>query len=205
MGNPLANALRGLIRRFDGFLRRRQGVDEFCDAQGCILRIQRARAPHAVECAGERIQPGAPIVAIHLWNERLPPLPPEGATLAWAVRMQRLFAGSLRLLARQMQDDPRLADAVAIHGVTALLAPTDHPGGVRPSTALRAGLMERLGFTVEPYRSPLGRFGEFWENFYSWWVIWTFNPASLRGRRLVRLQRAEIWMSRAQLLDKYGK
>lgn len=197
MFTPLENILRDLIRRFDGFLRHRQGVYEFCDAPGCILRIRLARAPHAVDIAGERIPPGAPIVEIHLWNERILPLPPEGASLVWAVRMQRLFAGSLRLLARQMQDDPRLAGAIAIGGVTALLAPADHPGGVR--------LMEHLGFTVEPYRSLLGRFGEFWENFYTWWIMWTFNAASLRGRRLVRLQRAEIWMSREKLLDKYGK
>ncbi len=163
-----------------------------------IMKVGRnlGKVRRAVEAAG--LLPRAVYVERGtMENERVLPLPAEGASLVWAVRMQRLFAGSLRLLARQMQDDPRLAGVIAIGGVTALLAPADHPGGVR--------LMEHLGFTVEPYRSLLGRFGEFWENFYTWWIMWTFNAASLRGRRLVRLQRAEIWMSREKLLDKYGK
>jgi hypothetical protein len=61
-----------------------------------------------------------------------------------------------------------------------------------------------LGFTVLPYHNPLGRFGEFWENFYTWWIMWTYNQASLRHRRLFRLVRAEVWMTMAELLSRYG-
>jgi hypothetical protein len=84
----------------------------------------------------------------------------------------------------------------AVGGVCALISPHTHLAGVR--------LMERMGFTVRPCYRPLGRFGEFWENFYSWWIIWTYNPASLRGRRLDRLERMEIWMQADDFLHRYG-
>jgi hypothetical protein len=57
---------------------------------------------------------------------------------------------------------------------------------------------------VFPYRGPLARFGEFWENLYTWGLMWTFNAASLRHRSLLRLRRAEVWMSAAELLARYG-
>ncbi|UCC64000.1 MAG: hypothetical protein JSV36_02770 [Anaerolineae bacterium] len=95
-----------------------------------------------------------------------------------------------------MRHDPRLARVRAVGGASALFSPAERPGGVR--------LMQRLGFTVMPYHSPLGRFGEFWENFYSWWMMWTFNAVSLRYRRLIRLRRTEIWMSTQEFLDRYG-
>ena len=55
-----------------------------------------------------------------------------------------------------------------------------------------------------PYRSPLGRFGEFWENFYAWWLMWAFNAASLRHRRLLHMRRAELWMSAVEFMSRYG-
>lgn len=63
--------------------------------------------------------------------------------------------------------------------------------------------MRRLGFMVLPYHSPLGRFGEFWENFYTWMIIWAFNAASLRHRHLHRLRRSEVWMSVDEFLRRY--
>ena len=64
--------------------------------------------------------------------------------------------------------------------------------------------MQRLGFAVRPHHSALGRFGEFWENFYTWWVMWTYNPRSLDGRRLIRLERMEIWIQAENFLRRYG-
>jgi hypothetical protein len=171
-------------------------IHELCDDPNCVLRIRRIAAPHTAACDGQTIQRGEPIIEIHLWNERIPPMPADGPDLAWAVQMQRLLVGSFRMLARQVQSDPQLAGARAIVGMTSMLAPRDRPGGLR--------LMEHLGFTVLPYHNPLGRFGEFWENFYTWWIMWTYNQASLRHRRLFRLVRAEVWMTMAELLSRYG-
>lgn len=133
---------------------------------------------------------------LHLWNEHLPPLPEDGADLAWARQVGRRFVYSLYALGRHVQASPRLSAARAVGGVTVLLWSGSRSGGAR--------LMERMGFTIFPYRRPLGRFGEFWENFYSWWLMWAYNPASLRRRQLARLQRAEIWMAMEAFLQRYG-
>jgi len=65
-------------------------------------------------------------------------------------------------------------------------------------------MLQRLGFTVIPYHRSLGAFGEFWENFYTWMLMWTYNPGSLRYRGLWGLRRAEIWMSAEEFLRRYG-
>jgi hypothetical protein len=105
--------------------------------------------------------------------------------------------GSYRAAARWLADQPRMADVRAVGGVTALIAPDGGGGSVR--------LMQRLGFEVLPYRNPLGRFGEFWENLYTWWLMWAYNAASLRHRRLLRLRRTEFWMSARAFLERYGR
>jgi hypothetical protein len=43
------------------------------------------------------------------------------------------------------------------------------------------------------------KFASFWESFYSYALIWTYNPASLYTKRLVQLRRFEIWISRDKL------
>ena len=53
----------------------------------------------------------------------------------------------------------------------------------------------RPGSSVRPYRNRLGRCGEFWENFYAWFILRTFNAGCLGGRRVLGLQRMEMWMT----------
>jgi hypothetical protein len=191
-----AVTMRALIRNFDTLVRRANGVFEVCDDEECLLRLQVARAPHALHLESQVVEAGAPVLVLHLWNEHIPPLPRAGPDLAWAVRGQRLFIQSLRATARQMQRDPRLAGVRAVGGATVLLSPRGNPH--------KTGLVQRLGFSVTPYHGPLGRFGEFWENFYSWWIMWTFNAVSLRQRRLVRLRRVEVWITADRFLKRYG-
>jgi hypothetical protein len=188
--------MRALVRHFDALLRWVYGVFEFCDDEDAILRLQVTRAPHALPLGGHAADAGEPVLALHLWNEHLPALPTAGPDLAWAARARRLLIWSLRAVARQMRHDPRLAGVRAVGGVTVLLSPAERPGGAR--------LMQRLGFAVVPYYNPLGRFGEFWEDFYSWWIMWAFNAVSLRHRRLVHLRRVEVWMSAEEFLNRYG-
>jgi hypothetical protein len=54
-----------------------------------------------------------------------------------------------------------------------------------------------------PYHRLFGAFGEFWENFFTWWLMWTFNPASTMRRSMFNLQRTEFWMSRRAFIEKY--
>ena len=187
--------MRALIRRFDAFLRWALGVYEFSDDDECLLRLQGTRAPHRLDLGDRVVEKGEPVLGLHLWNEHIRPFPPDGPDLRWAVQTRRRFVRSLRAVAVQMNQDPRLASVRAVFAVTAVL-PVPQIGA--------EGLMARLGFVVIPYQNRLGRFGEFWENLYSWWLIWAFNPAARRGRRMLGLRRSEAWMSAQEFLRRYG-
>jgi hypothetical protein len=188
--------MRALIRCFDALLSRAYGIFAFCDDGDCVLRLQIARARRTLCFAGQEVHVGEPVLVLHLWNEHIPPFPQAGPDLPWAAQVRRLFIQSLRAVAVQMMRDPRLASVRAVGGTTSLLSPDGHPGGRR--------FMQRLGFTIFPYRSPVGRFGEFWENFYAWCLMWTLNAASLRHRRLLHLRRAELWMPADEFVSRYG-
>lgn len=188
--------MRALVRRFDAVIRRVEGVFEFCHQEDCILRLQLDRARREIELPDTRIDLGAPVLFLHLWNERLPAFPPGGANLAWANLARHKFITSLHAVAAEIRHNPQLSDVQAIGGVTVLI---DLPG-----TSGGAKFIERLGFSVFPVRSPLGRFGEFWENLYTWALMWTYNPGTLQGRNLFRLKRVEIWISRGDFLRRYA-
>lgn len=188
--------MRPLVRAFDRFLRRAIGVFEFCDRPDCLLRLQWGRAPRDLHLSdGVVVRKGAPVLMIHLWNEHLPRPGSAGYDLAWATRVRRMLIDSFRAVARWLSMQPGWEEVEAIGGITVLALSPD--GRVSP-------LIQRLGFDVFPYRRVLGRFGEFWENFYTWGIMWTFNVASLRDRSLFRLRRAEIWMSRQEFMRRYG-
>jgi hypothetical protein len=189
--------VRAWVRRFDALLRRIERVYEFADDRECLFRLQLVKAAQAKRLAGESIAEGDPLLALHLWNEHLPELPAQGADLAWAARFYRLLVRSFRLVAAEMERDSALERVRAIRCVTLLVFLGD------PSDAER--LMRRLGFAIEPYRNALGRFGEFWENLYTWAIMWAYNPVSLRGRSLWRARRTELWMSRSDFLQRYGR
>jgi hypothetical protein len=187
---------RWLVRAFDGFLRRRLGVREFERDADAILRIRLTLARHALALPGTLVPAGAPVIELHIWNEQVPPMPPRGPDLAWAQGTTRRILQSLRHLAGTIVEDPQLRQALALGGAT-VLAP---PFGASRSFTLAA----RLGFATLPYDHRLGRFAEFWENFYTWVLMWTFNQASLRQRRLFGMRRTEIWMSMEEFLRRYG-
>ena len=188
--------MRPVIRAFDAWLRRAEGVFEFTDDPACVLRLQVARAPHDLGLGDRCVRAGEPVLVLHLWNEHLPPLPAAGPDLAWARRAQRLFVTSLRVAADCARRDPHLARARAVGGITPMLSHDDRAAGAR--------VIERLGFTVSPFHHPLGRFGEFWENFYSWWLMWAFSPASLRSRTFRGMQRVEMWMLAEDFLRRFA-
>ncbi|MGC8827072.1 MAG: YkoP family protein [Anaerolineae bacterium] len=190
--------MRILIKLLDHIIRRLTNVVEYWDDPGCIFRIQLAPAPHPISLSdGTHIPAGAPVLLLHLWNEHILPMPPAGPDLAWALETERRLRRSLRRLADWMMENPACETVQAIGGVTVLISPAGQDGSEH--------LLRRLGFEIFPWHHPLGRFGEFWENLYTWWLMWTFNPASLRGRRLMELRRKEFWASRAAFLARHGR
>ena len=189
--------MRALIKRFDGFLRRANGVFEFTEDEGCMFRLQLRDAHHDIHLSdGTRVAKGQPILGLHLWNERIPPVAPDGPDVAWGARLARLTIRSLRAVAAWVEARPDLADRRVLGGATVLI----EPGRVDGS----ANLIRRLGFEVFPFENALGRFGEFWENVYTWGLMWAYSPASLRHRSLSRLRRTVIWMPVDTLLARYG-
>jgi len=189
--------MRILVRALDRLLRRAYGVFEFCDDTTCLLRLRVMRAPHAIPLLDGEVPAGASVLELHLWNEHVPPISSEGPDVAWAMRTRRMLVDSLPAVARQIRHDPGLADVQAVGGVTVLVSPDHHSGGRR--------LARRLGFAFFPYRNRLGRFGEFWENLYTWALMWAFNAVTLRRRQLLRLRRTEVWMSATEFLRRYNK
>ena len=195
---PKVGALQQFVRRLDAWVRRRQGFIEFSESPTCMLRVVVTRADRELRLSdGAVIRPGETIIDIHFWNERLPKASAcQG--LGWGGRFGRALMRSFVDLAAAVDTDPRLAGAVAIRG--------------------------RLAFANGRNREEMGRFGQ-WFGFESiedigplplrrrlhdaaedLWLLaltWTFNPGSLRSRRMVR-RREDLWISKAKLIDRYG-
>jgi len=188
--------LRAVIRHFDDWLSRREGVTPFTDDPDVILRVQVSFTPHALILPDRTIPAGAETLLLHAWNERMPVIPAEGPDFAYGFKLHQLTIASINAVARHIMITPSLQNIQAIGGVTVHISLKEADGG--------RVMLERLGFTVMLYQRPFGAFGEFWENFYTWWLMWTFNPASTRHRRLWILQRTEFWMTSERFLEKYG-
>ncbi len=186
-----------LIRLIDRCLRRVYGVYEYWDDPRCLFRIRLAKAPDVIHLPEGTIPTGVQLLELHFWNEHMPPIPEEGPDLAWGLRSYRMTLASLRRLAGQLRADPRLKGVQAITGVTVLYL--NKGAGAAPEQ-----LFQRLGFTLRPHRSRLGSFGEFWENLYTWLLMKTYNAVSLRRRRLLQLQRHEVWMPISEFVLRYG-
>lgn len=189
--------MQRLIRSFDACLRRAFGIFELGDNPDGLLRVRLIPAPHEISLPGGRVAAGAPVLELHVWNEHVPQIGAQGPDLAWAVETRRLLISSLCHIAWHLGYDARFGPVQAVGGVTILAAPFGGMGS--------GALFNRLGFTIFPCHSPLGRFGEFWANLYLWTLIWAYNKGSLRRRHFWGLQRNEIWMSAEDFLSRYDR
>ncbi len=194
---PLSAAFARLcIRAIDGILRRAYGVRPFTHEAGCILRVSYGPSPRDASLRdGTVVRTGDPIVHLHLWNERLLKLFRRNTSLGWGRYLLQQSTRSLELLACHLgQRAPQ--GYVALRGELSFVTQLR---SIRPA-------LERLGFEVVLKEAPGWRVWRraFWDNFYSYLLLWTFGPQSLRGKRLGALQRVEVWMSRAELLARYA-
>lgn len=46
--------------------------------------------------------------------------------------------------------------------------------------------------------------GAYWAGLYSWWLMWTFDPNTLRRKRFRKMARSDLWMTRDTLMGRYG-
>ncbi len=183
-----------IVRAIDAAMRRRLGIWEIPGDPECIFRLARGHAEHALILPdGTHLSPGDPVAVMHLWGERVPAIPPHGADLAWARRTQHLLVHSMHTLARQVRDDPRLADALALGNTTSL-----------PYTPATVRMFEHLGFTVfeEPERTGLAvllaRGSQVWTRL----LRRAYNAASDRSA-VAEYTTRPLWISRATLLARY--
>jgi hypothetical protein len=182
------------LSAFDDRQRRRQAVFEYTSNPACIFRIDVTRASRAVTLRdGTFVRPGDRVVRLHFWNEQIPTLPEDGATIAWARRMQKAIGGSLEELARYLAAQPDLADIAAICGHV--------PSGTKSQSRQIARIMAYYGFETIleteplPFAERLHRFGE---NILISLIVLAHNAGALRSDTLARV-RVPIFLSRRAL------
>lgn len=187
---------RAAVRTIEALLRRYYGVFEFTTDPRCIFRLSRSRSPRDVTLSdGVCIHKGDPLLVLHFRNEQLAAALGQDATLQTGLVLLRGLRHSLRLLADYLQR-PDAPDEVR-----ALYAEFGFVQSERAEQLQR--MVSRVGFDFIPGERPGWNLTRraFWDEVYSWWMMWTFNPASLKGKSFAHMRRNEIWMSRARLMQ----
>ncbi|CCD91564.1 hypothetical protein BRAO375_1590027 [Bradyrhizobium sp. ORS 375] len=194
--------LSKLMATIDQSLRDRQHIFEYTSSASCLFRLQRAACRTAVMLPdGTYLPAGAPLLALHVWNEHVPPFSPTGPTLAWARRLAREIDLSLRELASFVASRKDFDDIVAISGTLAF--------GSDDTAPLMAELSARYGFAAareqaSTSRTVAERVHWFGENVLISLLVWSHNPAALRSNTLGRT-RVAVYMPRAALIARFGR
>jgi YkoP domain len=194
-GSPARLAHRAILA-LDAILRRHLGIFEFSSSPDCLLRIAMARASlGAILPGGMRARKGDALIELHLWNEHVAELLSGGSPLGHAKGILRDLRHSLELLARYLRTHPETAEAALIHARVAL--------SLGNRRAKLESFARAFGFAVT-CSSPRGmaRVHDFFEDFLIRWLLRAFNPSRPGQRR--PLQRAELWMTRECLLERYA-
>jgi YkoP domain len=193
----LENAVFGL----DRWLRRRQGVFEYSDDPACLFRIQRAQAEeHVTLSDGARIALGDPVLNLHMWNEHMPLMGHDGATVAWARTASRSIRSSLGQLATYLHEHPEFDDIAALRADMRL--------GTAEQSAQLARLSAHYGFEAPAGLAPAGywrsgglhRFGE---NILIFMLVLATNPVAV-GTPVLRRDHKLVYLSRVALKRRYG-
>ncbi len=186
---------RAGVRGIEAILRRYYGVFEFTSDPQCILRVSFSRSPRDLVLSdGTCIFKGDTLLALHFRNEQLAAVLRQDATLETGVVLVRGARHSLRLLAGYIHAQRELDAVRAVHANFGFV---EDERGEQMQRMIR-----RLGFDPVAGERPNWDFRRraFWDNLYSWWMMWTFNPASLKRKSFTHIRRNELWMSRARLM-----
>jgi YkoP domain len=191
--------LERILFGIDGALRRWQSVVEFTSDPSCILRIRVGRLEKDLVLAdGTAAHAGDRFIDLHLWNEQIPAMPKEGASIAWARQMHACFQHSLQQLARYLAGRSDLGD-VSIVRCTLMFAAPERDGQM-------ARLLGRYGFELVPAASAVTvveRARYFAENILISLIVLARNATALR-RDTLRRGRTRAFMSRGALEQRYG-
>jgi hypothetical protein len=187
------------IFALDARLRRRYAVLEYSAHPACIFRLEIARSRRALTLRdGTALRAGARIARLHFWNEHIPPLPSQGATIRWARQVQKAMATSLAELARFFSSRADLSDISVICA--------DVPSATRAQWRQVEYIMAYYGFEtiMEPTRLPIGKqLHRLGENVLISLTVLAQNARALRFDTL-RRARVPIYLSRRVLERKFG-
>jgi len=188
-----------IVFGLDRVLRRWQSVVEFTHDPTCILRITLGRLDQDfVLSDGTAGHSGDRFIDLHLWNEQVPAMPKEGASIAWARQMSLCFQHSLRQLARYLTLRPDLDD------ISLLRCTMGFAGRERNDQMVR--LIRRYGFEFVPPATTMTlgeRARRLGENIMISLIVLARNQAALR-RDTLRRGRTRVFMSRKVLEQRYG-
>jgi hypothetical protein len=188
-----------IIFGLDRLLSRWLSVVEYTHDPTCILRITLGRLDQDfVLTDGTAGRAGERFIDLHLWNEHIPAMPKEGASIAWARQMSLCFQNSLRQLARYLASRPDLDD-ISLMRCTMMFA-----SGERDDQMVR--MIRRYGFELVPPTTTvtLGeRARRLGENIMISLIVLARNQAALR-RDTLRRGRTRVFMSRKVLEQRYG-
>lgn len=187
------------VRALDRFLRRRQGIFEYSNADDCLFRVSIGVCDHALQLAdGTQLSPGDAVCDLHLFNDHVPPIGPQGAGVAWAGQMQRGLRSSLKTLAAALEIDRRFDDVKAFRAQSVIVASRGIEQMQRFASRLHFDLLD------DDRRSAWKRVHDMGENILVWALVRTYNPGALGNARLMRTRRW-LFMSRQTLIKCYGK
>jgi hypothetical protein len=197
-GGRLHGLFASLIFSLDLRLRRRLQVFEYCRNPDCIFRIRIVMLTRMVVLSdGTLLQPGERLIELHLWNEQIPVMPRQGASLSWARQMHDCVDISLRELRRYLASEASLGDVRAVRGNMSF--------GTREQASQLKRLSARFGFEEVPdprYDTLLGRLHLFGENILVTLLVLAQNAGALRRDSLLRA-RTQVFLSRAALENRY--
>jgi hypothetical protein len=191
--------LAEMLYALDKRLQQRNAVFEYSHHPACVFRLEitAVRRP-AVLRDGTAARAGQRVARLHFWNEHIPPFPLNGATIAWARRMQQAIATSLHELARYLASRPDLDDIAVIYG--------NVPSGTRTQTEKLGRIMAHYGFeaVIEPDDLPIGqRLHRLAENVLISLIVLAQNAGALRHDTLNRV-RLPVYCSRRLLNERFG-
>jgi hypothetical protein len=188
--------LESAVFALDRWLRQRRGVFEYSRDPHCLFRLEQRSADDALVLAdGTCVRAGAPVLALHLWNEHLPLMGRSGPTVAWAYKFCRAMRASLQELVRYLAQRPDLSDVRVLYA-DLRVSGDEH--------ALRAGRsLGRYGFEIVSAsvdrRSAPQRMAD---ALFVLLMAGVTNPWTLRGR--VRHANVRLFISRKVLEQRYA-
>jgi hypothetical protein len=183
----------------DSRLRRRHKVVEYSTDPLCIFRLDIARASRAcILSDGTCLRTGQRIARLHFWNEQIPSVPQNGATIGWARVMKQRIELSMQELASYFASRPDLYDITAISA--------EVPCGTRAQCAQLVRIMAHYGFEMIAAHEPqsiIERVHRLGENVLISLIVFARNAKALRLDSLSRV-RLPIYLSRRTMEERFG-